>query len=107
MTLGGQVVNFPGPGFLNEPDQIGGIGQIAVMHEKARRPLMGVVIEMVDPGAVEGGGAALYAVNLVALGEQQFRQQGRPSCPVTPVMSAILSVIPARRYTPLMAANRR
>jgi hypothetical protein len=38
--------------------------------------LVRVLVEMVDPGGVEGRGAALDAVHGVALGQQQLGQIG-------------------------------
>ena len=35
MALGGEIVDLVGLGFLHEADQVGGIGQVAIMQEEA------------------------------------------------------------------------
>ena len=46
------------------------------MHRKAHVLLVGVFVQMVDPGRVEGGRTTLDPMDLVALGQQQFGQVG-------------------------------
>ena len=61
---------------LDEADEVGGIGQIAVVHEEARLVLVRIDVEIVDAGGVERGGAPLDAVDDIAFLQQQTRQIG-------------------------------
>ena len=74
MALRGQVVNLIRLHFLDDADQVGGIGQVPVVQPEAHLFLVRVGVQMVDPRRVEGGGAALDAVDLVALAQKVFRQ---------------------------------
>lgn len=44
VALRGEIVNLVGLRFLNEPDQVGRVGQIAVVQEKARLAFVRVVV---------------------------------------------------------------
>ena len=88
MALRGEIVDLVGLGFLHQADQVGGIGQVAIMQEEAHRLVVRVLIEMVHALGVEGGRAALDAMDVIALGQQQFGQKA-PSWPVTPVIKAV------------------
>jgi hypothetical protein len=61
---------------LDDPDQIGGIGQVAVMHEKTDVFLMRVPVEMIHPGGVERRGSAFDPVDFIAFFEKKFSQVG-------------------------------
>ena len=74
--LRGQVVDLVGLGLLDDADEVGGVGQVAVVHEEAHAGLVRVVVEMVDAVGVEQAGAALDAVHHVALLEQELGQVG-------------------------------
>src|SRR5260370_40140341 len=74
MALGGEIVDFGWPHILHNADEIGRIGHIAVMQEKADIAFMQVVVEMIDPLGVERRRASLDAVNHVTLAEQKLRQ---------------------------------
>ena len=76
VRLGGQVVDLVGLGLLHDADQVGGVGQVAVVHEEAHAGLVRVVVEVVDAVGVEQAGAALDAVHHVALLEQVLGQVG-------------------------------
>ena len=76
MALGAQVVDLVGLHFLNDADQVGGVGQVAVVQHEASVVDMRVLVEVVDPVGVEQAGAALDAVHLVAFFEQQLGQVG-------------------------------
>ncbi len=76
VALGGEVVDLVGLHLLHDADQVGGVGQVAIVQEQPGTALVRVLVEMVDPGGVERGGAPLDPVHLVALGQQQLGQIG-------------------------------
>ena len=43
-----EVVDLVGLGLLDDADQVGGVGHVAVVHEEAHAGNVGVVVEMVD-----------------------------------------------------------
>ena len=53
-----------------------GVGEVAVVQDEAAVRLVRVLVEVVDALGVEGRGAALDAVDLVALGEQELGEVG-------------------------------
>ena len=76
MALGGEIVDLVGLGLLDDADQVGRVGHVAVMQDEARIGLVRVLIEMLDAAGVERRRAALDAVDHVALGQQQFGKIG-------------------------------
>ena len=81
MALGTEVVDLIGLHLLDDALQVAAVREIAVMKGRARRlscaiSLVGVLIEVIDAGGVEGGGAAFDAVNGVALLQEEFREIG-------------------------------
>jgi hypothetical protein len=76
VALGAQVVDLVGLHLAQDAGQVGGVGQVAVVKVEAGLIGVGVHIEMIDPLGVEGGGAALDAVDLIALLQQEFSQVG-------------------------------
>src|SRR4051794_10494641 len=70
MALRSKVVDFGRPDLLNEPDQVGGIGHVAVVQEKRYIAVMGVFVEMIDTRGVERRRAAFDAVHGVAKTKQ-------------------------------------
>jgi hypothetical protein len=66
VALRAQVVNLGRLVLLDQPDQIGGVRQVTVVHEEAGLRLVRVDIEVVDPSGVERGGAPFNAVHDVA-----------------------------------------
>ena len=63
VALGGEVVDLVGLVLLDEADEVGRIGQVAIVHEEARLALMRIDVEIIDTGRVEGRGAPLDAVD--------------------------------------------
>jgi len=61
---------------LDDADQIGRIGQIAVVQDEAPALLMRIAVQMVDAIRIERRGAAFDAVHRVTLFEQQLGQIG-------------------------------
>ncbi len=53
MTLSRQVVDLIRLGFLDDPDEIGAVGQIAVMHEEVDVFLMWIFVEMIHSRSIE------------------------------------------------------
>jgi hypothetical protein len=53
MGLGCQVVYFIRLNLLDDSDQVGGIGQIAVMHDEPAVRLMGILIQVIYTVGVE------------------------------------------------------
>ena len=76
MALGGEVVDLVGAHLLHDADQVGGVGQIAIVQEQTGTAHVRVLVEMIDPGGVERGSAPLYPVHLVPPGQQQLGQIG-------------------------------
>ena len=56
MALGSQVIDFVRLYLLDNANQVGGIGEIPVVHKKVDLRFMGVLIKMVNPGGVKRGG---------------------------------------------------
>jgi len=76
MALGGEVVDFVGLGLLDDADEAGAVGQVAVVQEEAHILFMPVAIEVVDTVGVEQASATLDPVIDVALIEQEFGKIG-------------------------------
>jgi hypothetical protein len=60
-------------GWVND---VGRVGQVAVVQEEADVFFVGVVIEVIDPRGVEGGRAPLHAVDPVSLAQEKLGQIG-------------------------------
>ena len=54
MALGRQVIDFVRLHLLHQADQVGGVGQVAVVQEKPHAGLVQVLVEMVDTPGIEG-----------------------------------------------------
>jgi hypothetical protein len=76
MALRREIVDLVGLGFLHQPDEVGGVGQVAVMQEEVGVALVRVLVEMVNAAGVERRRPALDAMDDIALFEQQFGQIG-------------------------------
>ena len=76
MALGGEIVDFGRLHLLDDADQVGAVGEVAIMELEADVGLVQVAVEVIDPSGVEGRGAPLDAVDLVALAQQQFGEIG-------------------------------
>jgi hypothetical protein len=74
VALGAKVVDLIRLHLLDDPDQVGAVGEVAVVQREAGIALMWVLVEVVDPGGVEAAGPPLDAVHAVALLQQQFGQ---------------------------------
>ncbi|MGY2933679.1 hypothetical protein ACVWZ6_003281 [Bradyrhizobium sp. GM6.1] len=67
MALRSQIVNFVRLYLGNDPDEAGGVRQIAVMEAERRIRLVGVKVKMVNAVRVEERGPALDAMDFIAL----------------------------------------
>ena len=76
VALRGQVVDLVGLHLLHDADQVAAVGQVAVVQDEAPVGFVRVLVQVVDAARVEARRAALDAVHLVALGEQEFGQIG-------------------------------
>jgi hypothetical protein len=74
VALRGQVVNLVRLHQLNDADQVGRIGEIAVVQEQLDAALVRILVQVIDAIGVERRRAPLDAVNLVALPEQELRK---------------------------------
>jgi hypothetical protein len=72
VALRGEVVDLIGLNLLNDANQIGAVGQVAVVQNETLILLVRVLVEVIDAVCIEERGAALDAVHLIALGEQQL-----------------------------------
>ncbi len=62
--------------FLYDPDEVGAVGQVAVVEDEAKVVLVGILIQVVDAGGVEQGRAAFDAVDFVAFLQKEFTEVG-------------------------------
>jgi hypothetical protein len=72
VALRGKIVDFVGLRLLDDTDEAGGVRQVAVVQEKAHPLLVRIAVEVVNAIGIEQTGAALDAVNDVALAKQEF-----------------------------------
>ena len=76
VALRRQVVDLVGLHLLDDADEIGRIGQIAIMQLEPHVLLVRILVQMIDAIGIEGRGAALDAMHRVALRQQQFGKVG-------------------------------
>ena len=71
-----EVVDLVRLHLLDDADQVGGIGQVAVVQHEIAVGDVRVLVQVVDAVGVEQRGAALDAVDHVALFQQEFGKIG-------------------------------
>ena len=76
VALRGEVVDFVGLHLLDDADEAGGIGEVAVVQDELAVVLVRILVQVVDAVGVEQGSAALDAVDFVALFQQEFGEVG-------------------------------
>jgi hypothetical protein len=76
MAHGGLVVDFVGLDLLNDADEVGGVGEVAVMEGEVAMAELVVLVEVVYAARVEQGRATFYAVNYVTFIKEKFGQIG-------------------------------
>ena len=96
LALRGEVVDLVRLRLLNDADQVGGVGQVPVVHQVPDVSLVGICVEVVDAIGVEEAGPAFDTVHGVALGEQRFGQVGVVLAGDS-VTSAVLVIVPSFR----------
>ncbi len=67
MTLGAEVVDFIGLGFLHDADKVAGVTQVAIVQLEVGVLDVRVLVDVVDALGVEQRRTALDAVDDVAL----------------------------------------
>ncbi len=72
MTLCGQIVNLVGLGLLNNAQDIGAVGEVAIVQVKVRTLGVRVVKHVVYARGIKRAAAALDAVNNVSLFKQEM-----------------------------------
>ena len=72
MRLRREVVDLVRLHRLDDADQVGRVGHVSVVENEPLILVVGILIDVVDTAGVERGRPALDAVDLVALGQQQF-----------------------------------
>jgi hypothetical protein len=53
MALRGQIVDLVGLYLLHDADQVGGVGQVAVMQVQSHAALVRILIKMIDAVGIE------------------------------------------------------
>jgi hypothetical protein len=76
MTLGAQMIDLLRLKVIDEVGHLAGIAEIAVVEKKPSFGNMGVRINMVDATRVKSARAPNQAMDLIAFGEEEFRQIG-------------------------------
>ena len=74
MALRAEIVDLVRLDLADDAGEVGGVGQIAIVQAAFGVRRVRILIDVVDPLGVEGRGAALDAVDLVALFEEEFRK---------------------------------
>ena len=74
--------------FLHDPDQVGAVGQVAVMQVETLVIDVRILVDILDPTGVEARAAALHAVDFVAL--------------LTWLLNQIVQVALSRRQVPFV-----
>jgi hypothetical protein len=74
VALRSQIVDFVGLHLLDDADEAGRIGEVAVVQDEAAGFDMRVLIQMIDAIGVKERTAALDAVDFIAFIQQKFGQ---------------------------------
>ena len=72
MALGAKVINLIRLHLLDDPNQVGAIGEIAVVEHKAGIAFMRILVEVINSAGVEAAGPAFEPVHHIALLKQQL-----------------------------------
>ena len=76
VRLSRQIIDLVGLGFLDDTNQVCRVRNVAIMQMKPYPLFVRIVVEVIDTRRVERGGASLYSMHNIALGQQQFCQIG-------------------------------
>ena len=74
MALGSQVVDLVGPHLEKDVQEGAGIPEVPVIEKQRQLLLVGILEEMLDAPAIEGGRTANNAMDFITLVEQQLCQ---------------------------------
>ena len=77
MALSAEVVDLIRLHLLNDPDQVGDVGEVALVESEAwglplRTRIVRVLVKVIDSGGIETARAPLDAMHLVTLIQQQL-----------------------------------
>jgi len=76
VALGAEVVDLSGLDLANDVHEAGGVSEISIVKGHLGPTLVLVMIQVLNPGSVEGAGATDDAVDVVALAKKQLGQVG-------------------------------
>ena len=76
MRLGGEIVNLVRLHGFDHVPQAGTVGHVAVVEIEACVLLVWIGVDRIQPVSVKGGRAPDDAVDLIFLGQEEFRQKG-------------------------------
>src|SRR5262249_24098282 len=76
MALSREIVNLVGLALLDQADQVGGIGKVAIVHKKSRLVLVRVNIEVIYARGIERGRSTFDAMHYVPFFQQEAGQMG-------------------------------
>ena len=71
-----QIVDLVWLYLLNQSNQVGAVGQIAIMQEKASVTFVWVLIQMIDAVCIEQRGTSFEAVDLIAFFQKELGKVG-------------------------------
>ena len=74
MALSGEVIDFIRLYFLDDTDEVGGVGEVPVMHDETPVLHMRVFVKMIHALSIEEGSTTLDPVNRISLLDQEVRE---------------------------------
>lgn len=72
VTHGGEVVDFVGLDLLDDADEIGAIGKVAVVQDEVLVLDMGILVQVIDAVSIKEGGTAFDAVDDIPFLEEKL-----------------------------------
>ena len=72
MALGAEVIDLIRLHLLDDPNQIGAVGEVSIVKNQARVALVEVLVKVINSTGVEAARAPLDAVHLITLLKQQL-----------------------------------
>jgi hypothetical protein len=76
MRLRREVVNLVGLRFLQDANDVGRVGHIAIMQMEGNTLLVRIMNQVVEAPGIEGRRTALHAMDHVSLGQEKFGKVG-------------------------------
>lgn len=76
MTLCGQVVDLVRLHLLNDPNQVGGIGQVAIMENQASVRIMRALVQVINPVRIKKRGPPFDTMDFVPFLQKELREVG-------------------------------